>query len=153
MPLPLISRHELIGKVFDVVKDSGMLVGRGTAPKAGGWAGQAYDSEFRAYAVVKAGPARPGSFEPVGVGMYGASWDVVVQVIGHAETEGQADETAETAAELVIALPSEIVLPDAAWTLQPPYVSQISETQFSEQTKTWRTTYDVSLRLSREVRA
>lgn len=150
MSHPPINRSVLVTKLVELARGSNVLIGRGSAPRAGGWDAQGVGvGEFVPYAVIKAGQATtPAGGEPDRIRQYASSWDCYVQIIGHAETEEVADATAHAATCAVMELNGDLDLQGQSWTVQRVNVVRLNPTEWSNQDKAWRTTYEVSLHLS-----
>lgn len=146
-----IFRPDLTAAVVAVAVTSTVPVGRGSAPKEGGWTGGQQGSDFVDYAVVKAGVTRtPANGEPERLGRYATSWDVGIQVIGHGETEKRCDVAAATVVKEVFTIDGELALDGVVWEVQKVVVTAMGATEWSDQNKAWRVVYDVSLHLSRQ---
>lgn len=146
-----IYRPDLTAHVVAVAVESTVPVGRGSAPKEGGWSNGQLDSTFTDYAVVKAGVSRtPASGEYERLGRYGTSWEVGIQLIGHGETENRSDVAASTVVKKILAIDGDITLGGVVWTVQRVVLTSMGATEWSDQNKAWRVLYDVSLHLSRQ---
>ena len=147
-----IHRPSLTAYVVEVAKGSSVPIGRGSAPREGGWyGGQQGSGDFTDYVVVKAGPAQtPARGEYERLGRFATSWDVRIQIIGHGETEQRCDEAASTVLKEVFTIDGDVTLEGVAWTIQKVVVNTMNATEWSNQDKAWRTLYDVSLHLSRQ---
>lgn len=151
MTNPPIYRPDLTAKVVQVAMEADVPVGRGSAPREGGYTQGSHTGPYTDYVVVKAGPATtPAQGEPQRLGRFATSWDARIQVIGHGESEKRCDEAASAVAEKVCTIDGSLTLGGVAWEVQKVVVNSLGATEWSSQEWSWRVTYDVSLHLSRE---
>lgn len=151
MSNPPLKRSSLTEHLVSVAQSLPFPVGRGNAPRGGGWTGQMSASDYVDYVVIKAGQATaPASGEPVRLGVQHTSWDALFQIIGHGETESRCDVAAHDASALLLDVKGPVNLDGVVWQVQIVDIPRMGETQWSNQDKAWRVTYDVSVHLSRQ---
>lgn len=148
-----VARHELTNRLFRVLKDGGMLVGRGIAPQSGGWpSGEPGAGDFVPYAVLTTLTAvTPAPGEPERVGSRRTSWLFNYRVAYHSVNESLVDTLAYTGRKLVVQMEGPVTLDGVVWTVQSVLVPQYGETVRDDSTNPshWKVTDAVSLHLSR----
>lgn len=151
MSNPAIDRGGLVRMLLEMAGRADVPVGRGAAPQPGGWTGQMMSSPYQDYAVIKAGASTsPAPGESERLSRYGTSWSITVTVTGHGETEERCDTAAYLVTDELLALDGDIELGGVSWTVQRVTLPRLGATEWSNQDKSWRVTYDVSLHLSRK---
>lgn len=155
-----IKRSELT-KVFTAhlgtTLGAAVLIGRGTAPPAGGWpdTNNPGRGAFTPYAVVKTGTAlTPAAGERDVLGANATSWNVSYQVTTHHNAESRVDEAADLVRDAVVTFARDVggvELDGVAWTLQQVTIPRMGPTTPTRATNPphWQVTDDVSLHLSR----
>jgi hypothetical protein len=94
-----------------------ILVGRGQAPPAGGWAkGQPGVSSFVPYVTVKAAQARPGP-SPESLGRPRQAWQVGYTLSCSGQLEASTDDTADQVRDALTRLEGPFDLRGVTWTL------------------------------------
>ena len=159
--LPL-QRYELTKLFIDYLAGMlapGILIGRGTAPPAGGFPkGAPQGGAFKPYVVLKTGVAispAPGERDALAANM--TSWQVTYQLTTHHDAESKVDESADAVRQAAVGLRRQtaaIELNGVVWTLQSVFVPRMGATtpyRGSEPVH-WQCTDDVSLHLSRDQR-
>lgn len=114
------ARSRLTTVVFDYLTTalgSTILVGRGQAPKAGGWAGgQPGVGGFVPYVTIKATTARPGP-SPESLGRPRQAWAISYVLSCSGQLEGSADDTADQVRDVLSQLNGPFVLRGTSWAL------------------------------------
>lgn len=90
--------------VADLADEEGedILVGRGQAPKDGGWpAGQPGRGTFAAYVTVKTGEATPAANQRDPLGVDNASWSVPYRLTSVGVNDSQVDDVADKVRQAV----------------------------------------------------
>lgn len=152
-----ISRAALTSEVFDHLKtelEPKILVGRGLAPKAGGWtSGQPGSGLFKSYVTVRTGRAiTPAPGEPNTIARNLGSWLVTYRLGCFGAMESHAGDIADQASEAISTLAGPFELRGVSWTLQQVLFGTMGDILPNNSTDPpyWQTSVDVSLHLSRE---
>lgn len=136
------------------VLEPAILVGRGSAPKDGGWPqGQPGRGVFKRYVTVRTTRAQsPAPGEPNPVGRNLASWLVGYRIAAFESMESKVSDVLDTAAEAISTLEGPFELRGVRWTLQQVIFGAMGDIVPNNSTDPpyWQTTLDVSLHLSRE---
>lgn len=157
MTNPPIARSKLTAVIFNHLRiglqPPGILVGRGSAPEAGGWSnGQSNVGDFTNYVVLKTSSAiTPAPGQPERLGAARTSWACRYLLTYHAVKESTVDEVADTGRALLALLPEALTLSGVDWTLQRVEYGRLGDTRPDNSTDPahWTVTDDVSLHLSR----
>jgi hypothetical protein len=152
-----IARSKLTKLVFNHLKigltPANIVVGRGSAPEAGGWPqGQPNVSSFVDYVVLKTSSATtPAQGQPERLGVYGTSWACRYLLTYHSVKESSVDDVADAGRALLVQLPDELSLDGVTWHLQRVEFGRLGDTRPDNSTDPahWTVTDDVSLHLSR----
>lgn len=152
-----IARGAMTGKVLAHLiaqLEPGVLVGRGSAPKAGGWEnGQPSSGKFKPYTVLRARSATtPASGEPNPLGRNLASWMLAYRLNCYGALESQASDVCDQVSEAISTLSGTFTLRNVSWTLQQVIFGGMGDVLPNNATDPpyWQTAVDVSLHLSRE---
>ena len=132
--------------------EPGILVGRGTAPKGGGWSsGQPGVGAFAPYVTIKAGVATPRETEVLGVRRARHSWSCSYRLSYSSHRESFADDTADRGRKAMATMTGDLVLDGVTWTIQKIDFPRLGATGPNNSTDPpfWDVTDDVSLWLSR----
>lgn len=132
--------------------EPGVLVGRGTAPRDGGWqSGQPGVATFKPYVTVKAGVATPREVEALGVRRALHSWSCSYRLSYASHRESFADETADLGRKAISTMSGDLLLDGVTWTVQKIDFPRLGATGPNNSTDPpfWDVTDDVSLWLSR----
>ena len=114
------ARSRLTSILFDYLTtelNSTILIGRGQAPKAGGWPqGQPGVGGFAPYVTLKAAQARPGP-SPESLGRPRQAWAIGYTLSCSGQLEGSADDTADQVRDALARLEGPFDLRGVTWTL------------------------------------
>lgn len=153
-PVAPLARGLLTSAIYThlapLLLEDDVLIGRGTAPTAGGWAdGQPGTSDFIGYTVLKTG--RAGLAEPDPFGRNRMSWKCNYQLSSSGGNESHADDVGDRVRVAVVTFPETITLRGVLWNVQKVDLSEIGATQSSTQVDPpfWSVTDAVSFWLSR----
>jgi hypothetical protein len=153
-----IVRSELTGAVVAHLIDKlvmyvpGILVGRGTAPPAGGWSqGQPGIGTFVPYVTVKTGTA-VSPVDPQPLSRNRTSWEVSYSLTSTGMMESHCDGVADQVRAAIVALPQAFTLGGVGWILQQVKTPRLGPTNRNDSTDPpfWEVTDVVSLHLSQE---
>ena len=154
-----IARSSLTKAVVDhliATLEPGVLVGRGSAPRDGGWlAGQPGVSTFKPYVTVKAGVATQRETEVLGVRRALHSWSCGYRLSYASHRESFADDTADLGRAAISTMSGDLLLDGVTWTIQKIDFPRLGATGPNNSTDPpfWDVTDDVSLWLSRVLTA
>lgn len=141
----------LVDHLVTALEPSGVLVGRGSAPKDGGWSGgQPGQGTFTPYVVVKARVATPRIPDPVGRSRI--SWQCAYVLTYTGYRESACDESADLGRAAVVTLSqdSPLTLGGVKWMLEKVDVPRLGATGRNDSTNPpfWDVSDDVSLWVS-----
>jgi hypothetical protein len=129
-----------------------VLVGRGTAPQAGGWTGgQPSAGTFVPYVVVKAQTAAVRQVE--GIGRQLMSWSCNYRLSYTGAKESSCDDAADLGRAAIFTLAGPLTLGGVVWTLQKVDIARLGGTTRNDSTDpaSWDVSDDVSLWLARSL--
>lgn len=130
-----------------------ILVGRGVAPKDGGWVGgQPGSGLYNSYITLRTGRAiTPAPGEPNPIGRVINSWSVSYRMNCFGAMESHAGDVADRACEAISTLEGPFTLKGVDWVLQQVVFGGMSDIIPNNSTDPpyWQTSADVSLHLSR----
>jgi hypothetical protein len=148
----VIKRSELTKAVYDHLSQN-VLIGRGSAPRDGGWTGgQPGAGNFTPYVVLKTGRAlSPGPGQPERLAVGRTSWVCNYVLSYHNTMESNVDDYADTIRDFILELPKTYTLDGVDWHLQRVSIEVMGETRSDNSTSPthWSLADDVSLHLSR----
>jgi hypothetical protein len=150
-----IARSALTAALVDhlvSVLEPAVLVGRGTAPQAGGWtAGQPGVGPFTPYVTVKALTASIRQAETIG--RQRTSWICNYRLSYSGARESACDDAADLGRAASVALTGPLTLGSVVWTLQKVDTTRLGGTTRNDSTDPsyWDVTDDVSLWLARSL--
>lgn len=142
---------QLVAHLVDALETSNVLVGRGTAPKDGGWtSGQPGIGTFAPYITVKTRPATPWLRDEVGRNR--SSWQCNYAITSSHYKDSACDDVADLARAAVVSFGADapLSLGGVMWSLQKVDVPRLGATGPRNSTNPpfWEVTDDVSLWLS-----
>ena len=141
---------KVVAHLVDALAENNILVGRGSAPPAGGWdQGQPGVSGFVSYLTVKTGVAF-NPVDPQPVMRNRTSWEVAYSLTSTGALESHADDVADQVRAAIVELPKTFTLRGVNWTLQQVKTPRLGATIRNDGTDPpfWEVTDDVSLHLS-----
>lgn len=148
----VIRRSMLTKAIYDFMSTN-VLMGRGAAPRDGGWTGgQSGAGTFVPYVVLKTGRATsPAPGQPERVAISRTSWACNYVLAYHNTMESNVDDYADTVRDFILQLPQTYTLDGVDWQLQRVTVDGMGETRVDNSTSPahWSLADDVSLHLSR----
>jgi hypothetical protein len=141
----------LVHYLVEALEPNGVLVGRGSAPKDGGWTnGQPGQGTFTPYVTVKARPASPRIPDPVGRSRI--SWNCAYILTYTGYKESSCDDTADFGRAVVVdfSRDSPLMLGGVKWMVEKVDVPRLGATGRNDSTNPpfWDVSDDVSLWVS-----
>jgi hypothetical protein len=148
----VIRRSKLTKALFDHLS-ANVLIGRGGAPRDGGWSnGQPGSGTFTPYVVLKTGRAStPATGQPERLGPSRTSWVVGYVLTYHNTMESNVDDYADVARDFLVSFPELVRVDEVDWRVQRLSIDAMGETRQDNSTAPshWSVSDDVSLHLSR----